>query len=246
MMADNFERMRTATNDTGSRHERVVPCRARNWTRTATMLAVVMAATSAMAWAATPTSKPKPGASTQTSRAPEVVVYAQDIPKQGLSEFDRWKDAVAPGGVVIGTSNSGDELDPPPENDPHVTFKLNVQGGVAYRCWIHMKVGKAKGKSQANLLFVQFSNAVGPNRQPALRPGTGSYLSLRGPAREGWVWVGGDMADPKAAGTPVHFASSGEATVRIQAGMEGVAFDQFVLSPARYLSSPPAEPVVKK
>jgi len=34
--------------------------------------------------------------------------------------------------------------------------------------------------------------------------------------------------------------------VRVQAGMEGVGFDQFLLSPARFLEAPPSEAVVEK
>ena len=244
MTAYHFAHLRVATNGGSSSHNGVRRDRAQSWWRGTAAIVVVIASMSSAAWAATPNSKPKPGAAPQAAgHGQEVVVYAQEIPKQGLSEFDRWKDAAAPGGVVIGTPNSGDELDPPPENDPHVTFQANVQAGVQYRCWIHMKVGKAKGKSQANLVFVQFSNAVGADQKPALRPGTDSFLSLRGPAREGWVWVGGDG---KGAAGPIRFAASGPVTVRIQAGMEGVGFDQFVLSPSRYLESPPAEAVVKK
>jgi hypothetical protein len=44
----------------------------------------------------------------------------------------------------------------------------------------------------------------------------------------------------------VHFPTSGEVTVRIQAGAEGVGIDQFVLSPAKYLDAPPAEPIAPK
>jgi hypothetical protein len=43
----------------------------------------------------------------------------------------------------------------------------------------------------------------------------------------------------------IRFKSAGEVTVRIQAGMEGVGFDQVVLSPARFLDTPPAEAVVQ-
>jgi hypothetical protein len=43
----------------------------------------------------------------------------------------------------------------------------------------------------------------------------------------------------------VTFKSAGEINVRLQAGMEGVGFDQLVLSPARYLEKPPADAVVK-
>ena len=177
---------------------------------------------------------------------PEVVVYASDLPSSALNEFDYWNDPASPGGRMVGTPNKGDELDPPPENDPHVTFQVEVQRGAPYRCWIHMKVGAPKGKSQANIVWVQFSDAVDKANKDVLTPGTGSYLTARGPAREGWTWVACDFADTKLAGPLVYFRTSGEVTVRVQAGMEGVGFDQFLLSPARFLEKPPSEAVVKK
>src|SRR6185295_4397371 len=76
--------------------------------------------------AAVSASKPKSGAMTQVASrsTQDVIVYAADIPKQGLSEFDVWKDPASPAGTLVGITNTGDELDPPPENDPHVTFKV--------------------------------------------------------------------------------------------------------------------------
>lgn len=176
---------------------------------------------------------------------PEVVVHASELKESSLYEFDFWNEPAAPGGRMVGTPNKGDELDPPPENDPHVRVKVPVRGGVPYRCWIHMKVGQAKGKSQANLIYVQFTDAVNSANAPVLQPGTGDYLSAQGPAREGWSWVGCDGADP-AGKHLVRFRTSGEVTVRLQAGMEGVGFDQLLLSPARFLEKPPAEAVVAK
>jgi len=175
------------------------------------------------------------------SPPPEVVVYTSDLPKSALSEFDVWNDPASPGGRMVGTPNSGDELDPPPENDPHVTFKVKVQHGIPYRCWIHMKVGAPKGKSQANVLWVQFSDAVDKANGEVFRPGTGCYLTAGGPMREGWTWVGCESSEPL-----IHFRTGGEVTVRVQAGMEGVGFDQFLLSPARFLEHPPSEAIVKK
>jgi hypothetical protein len=163
-----------------------------------------------------------------------------DLPSSALSEFDFWDGPGSPGGKMVGTPNSGGDLDPPPENDPHVTFRVKIQGGIPYRCWMRMHVGKPKGVSQANLVFVQFTGAVDAANNETLKPGTGSYLSLRGPTREGWAWVGPESAQP------VRFRTSGEVTVRVQAGMEGVGFDQFVLSPARFLDKPPSEPLVAK
>src|SRR5437870_672983 len=52
----------------------------------------------------------------------EVVIFVSDLPKSGLSEFEFWKDPASPGGQLIGTPNNGDNLDPPPESEPHVTF----------------------------------------------------------------------------------------------------------------------------
>jgi len=175
------------------------------------------------------------------SPAPEVVVYAADLSGSALSEFDFWNDPASPGGKLAGTPNGGGHLDPPPENDPHVTFKVRVQKGVAYRCWIHMKVGPPKGESQANMLWVQFSDAMDKANRDALRPGTDSYLTAKGPTRQGWSWVGCEGAEPL-----IYFRTGGQVTVRLQAGMEGVGFDQVVLSPARFLNQAPAEPVVRK
>jgi len=175
------------------------------------------------------------------SPAPEVVVYASDLTDRALSEFDFWNDPASPGGKLVGTYNGGGHLDPPPEDDPHVSFKVRVQGGVPYRCWIHMKVGPPKGESQANMLWVQFTGAVDNANREVLKPGTGDYLTATGPARQGWAWVGCESSQPR-----VHFRTSGEVTVRLQAGMEGVGFDQVLLSPARFLEHPPTEAVVKK
>jgi len=178
---------------------------------------------------------------TPQSPPPEVVVYTSDLPKSALSEFDVWNDPAAPGGRMVGLPNNGDGLDPPPENDPHVTFKVKVQHGIPYRCWIHMKVGAPKGKSQANVLWVQFSDAVDKANGEVFRPGTGSYLTAGGPTREGWTWVGCESSEPL-----IHFRTGGEVTVRVQAGMEGVGFDQVLLSPARFLEHPPSEAIVKR
>jgi hypothetical protein len=201
--------------------------------KNARSLALVVAAVAAIA------------AWTPHRAAREIVVYASELPRSALSEFDFWSDPASPGGKLIGTINKGDELDPPPENDPHVIFPVQVEQGVAYRCWIHMKVGAPKGKSQANKFWVQFTNAVDKAGKPILKPGSGSYLTAQGPTRQGWAWVPCDPAN--ASSDPlVRFATTGTVRVRMQAGMEGVGFDQFVLSAAKYLDKPPAEAVVTK
>jgi hypothetical protein len=173
---------------------------------------------------------------------PDVVIHASTLPRSALSEFSFWDDPASPGGKLVGTPNTGGELDPPPENDPNVRFKVQVRGGVAYRCWIHMKVGAPKGVAKANRLWVQFTGAVDEGGRETLKPGTGSYLTAQGPTQQGWAWVGCNAGTSPAL---VRFAAAGEVTVRIQAGMEGVGFDQVVLSPAKYLETAPTEAVVQ-
>lgn len=184
------------------------------------------------------------GAALGSAQAPpaDVVVHAATLPRGALSEFAFWNDPASPGGKLVGTPNDGGELDPPPENDPHVRFTVRVQGGVAYRCWVHMKVGPPKGKALANRLWLQFSGAVDERGRETLKPGTSSYLTAQGPTQQGWSWVGCNAGTSPAL---VRFAAAGEVTVRIQAGMEGVGFDQVLLSPTRYLDAPPTEAVVQ-
>jgi hypothetical protein len=183
----------------------------------------------------------------QAGTTSEVIIYVSDLPDSALYELDRIESAESPGGTMIGLPNTGDELDPPPENDPHLTFPVQVVSGVPYRCWVHMRVGTPKGKSQANVVWVQFSDAVGQDGQAVLVPDSNSYLTAQGPGQEGWTWVSCDMTNAGSAPGKylVNFNNTGEVDVRVQAGMEGVAIDQFVLSPAKYLENPPAEPVVK-
>ena len=187
----------------------------------------------------------KPQDSAPTGPASEVIVYASDLPDSALSELDFFDDEASPGKKFISLPNNGDELDPPPENDPHVTFTAQVQSGTPYRCWIHMKVGAPKGRSQANTIWSQFSGAVDKDNKAVFKPGSSSYLTAQGPAQEGWTWVGCDLED-LAANSLVYFQNSGEVTVRLQAGSEGVGFDQFVLSPSEFLEEPPSEPIVEK
>lgn len=176
-------------------------------------------------------------AAPEAAAAKEIVVRMADLGKDVRYEFQVWKDAASPGGVLFGTPNEGGQLDPPPENDPNVRFTVAVEAGVPYRCWLHMKVGAPKGKSTGNVVYAQFSDAVDAQGKPTLRPKTGSFLALQGPAKPGWAWVRAGAKDSEGL---VTFAKSGDVMVRLQAGMEGVGFDQLVLSPARWKDKAPS------
>lgn len=199
-----------------------------------TAIAVALAA---VASAGSPEAQ-QPPAKPAAVMPPDVVVHVGDLPASAFYELESWKDPASPGGKMVGVTNRGEDLDPPPENDPAATFNVRVQAGVPYRCWIRMKVGAPKGVSKANLLFVQFSGAVDKSNVEVLAPRTKDYLSVRGPEKEGWTWVGSERL--------ITFRTSGDVTVRVQAGAEGVGFDQLVLSPGRFLKTPPAETIVKK
>jgi hypothetical protein len=177
----------------------------------------------------------------------EIVVYASDLPQSALfDEFEFRDDPTSPGGKFIGLPNYGDELDPPPENDPNVTFTVQVEEGLDYRCWVHMKVGEPLDRSTANKVWVQFTEAEDQNENPILEIGTDSYLTAQGPEQQGWAWVGCNLEGATPEESLVSFGTSGAVTVRIQAGMEGVGFDQFVLSSAVYQTQAPAPAVVEK
>jgi hypothetical protein len=182
---------------------------------------------------------------TAAGRTANVVVYAAELPQSALYELDFYDDPASPGNKFISLPNNGDELDPPPENDPHVTFTVQVQSGIPYRCWVHMKVGTPKGRSQANTVWVQFSDAVDVTKQEVLAPGSNSYLTAEGPSQEGWTWVECGRADSDVDSL-VYFQKSGEITVRIQAGSEGVGFDQFLLSSEEFLHAAPSEAILEK
>ena len=200
--------------------------------RSAVAVALVAVAAPASSQAQQPAAKPAAAVS------PDVVVHVGDLPANAFYELEPWKDPSSPGGKMVGVTNRGEELDPPPENDPAATFNVRVQAGIPYRCWIRMKVGPAKGVSQANVLFVQFTGAVDKANQEVLKPRTADYLTVKGPAKEGWVWVGSERM--------ITFRTAGDVTVRVQAGAEGVGFDQLVLSPGRFLKTPPTDAIVKK
>ena len=175
----------------------------------------------------------------------DVIIYASDLTQANLSELDFFDDLASPGGKLISLPNNGDELDPPPENDPHVTFLVQVKSAIPYRCWLHMKVGALKGASKANVIWAQFSDAYDETNTDALQPGSDSYLTAEGPEQEGWAWVECDRADSDID-SAVYFKVAGNITVRLQAGAEGVGFDQLLLSPEKYFDLAPSEQVIGK
>ena len=188
----------------------------------------------------------EPQAAPSASPATEIVVYAADLTESTLYELEVWDEPASPGGKMLGITNEGGDLDPPPENDPNVTFPVQVLEGVGYRCWIHMKVGTPKGVSKANLFWVQFDDAIDQTDSQVFALGSESFLTAQGPEQAGWTWAPCDVKGAAPDQSLVFFGTTGQVTVRIQAGAEGVGFDQFILSSAEFVDQPPAEAVVEK
>jgi len=112
-----------------------------------------------------------------------------------------------------------------------------------YRLWLR---GKATANSFANdSVYVQFEDSVASDGvTPLYEIGTTNALfwsledcSNCGVAGWGWQDAGGYGAG--ISGPPVYFRTTGTQRLRIQVREDGVALDQIVLSPQRYLTASP-------
>jgi hypothetical protein len=119
-----------------------------------------------------------------------------------------------------------------------------VQPNTPYRLWIHLRTSSRQSAS-GSLVFAQFSDAVDRNAKEIFALNSRDFLSIRGPKKEGWAWVGRDLSNSQSTEPILQFRTGGEINVRITAGSVG-AWDELVLSPARYLERPPAEGVLPK
>jgi len=116
---------------------------------------------------------------------------------------------------------------------------FTAQAGVAYRLWMR---GKADANSTNNdSAFVQFSGSVTSTGTPVFRIGTtdATMFNLEectGCGLSAWGWNDNLFG---GLGPLIYFATSGTQTVRVQLREDGLAIDQIVLSPQRYLNTAP-------
>ena len=118
---------------------------------------------------------------------------------------------------------------------------FDAAASTPYRVWIR---GKATGNSWANdSAYVQFDNSLDANGAPIYTIGTANAASYSvedcnncGVAEWGWQDAGGYGAG--ISGPPVYF-NAGQQRIRIQVREDGLAIDQIVLSPQRYLTQSP-------
>jgi regulation of enolase protein 1 (concanavalin A-like superfamily) len=173
----------------------------------------------------------------------EVVIYASDIPATGLN--GAWQAVSAtgsPNGVKLVTADSGYASTNAPLASPvhYVDVTFNADAGVPYRLWLRLQ---ATANSKYNdAVWVQFSDAR-VNGSPAypLNSTSGLLVNLAtdgtASSLNGWGWQNG--AYWLSQSTLFTFATSGSHTMRIQVREDGVQLDQIVLSPSKYLNTPP-------
>ena len=170
--------------------------------------------------------------------ATDVVIYASDIPASALhGSWSVGTGSGSPNGVMLATPNNGFSSTTAPLASPtdYVDVTFNAVAGTPYRLWLRLQ---ALNNDKFNdSVYVQMSDAqaypIGSTSGLTVNlatDGTGSSLS-------GWGWQNG--AYWLSQQTSFTFSTTGTHTIRIQVREDGVAFDQIVLSPSRYLSSPP-------
>jgi hypothetical protein len=173
--------------------------------------------------------------------AGDIVLYASEAAAAG-----RWvveTDSTAAGGARIrnpdnGAAKLGAAL-AQPANFFELTF--NAPAGVPYRLWMR---GRADRNYWGNdSVFAQFDNSVNASGAAELRIGTTGATTINledcsGCGVAGWGWQDNGWG-VGVMGPLIRFSKSGTQRIRVQPREDGLAIDQIVLSPSRYLNAAP-------
>ena len=174
--------------------------------------------------------------------APDVVLYAADAVVTG-SAWGIVNDATAAAGKRLRNPDAGAAKILTAKAGPASYFELtfDAEAGTPYRLWVR---GKADSNYWANdSAFAQFSGSVTSTGAPAYRIGTTAAAELNledcsGCGVSGWGWQDNGYGRG-VLGPAIYFETTGQQRLRIQTREDGLSIDQIVLSPARYLSTPP-------
>lgn len=172
----------------------------------------------------------------------DLVIYAQDA----TAVAGNWRLEVDPSAAMgrklrnpnVGAAKLSAPLAQPAD---YVEFSFHAEAGVEYRLWMR---GRADNDNWANdSVFVQFSDSIDSNGAAVWRIASPSGTSVNledcvNCGVKGWGWQDNGYGTG-VPGTPVRFAGSGAHTLRVQRREDGYAFDQIVLSSARFFSSSP-------
>ena len=125
-------------------------------------------------------------------------------------------------------------------SDVQEKVTVQAQAGMDYTVWLRLQ---AEANSKWNdSVWVQFADAF-VSGAPAYQIGTTDGLlvnlatDFNATNLNAWGWQNTEYWFAQA--TTVRFATTGSHTIRVQVREDGVSLDQIVLSPSRYLTSPP-------
>src|SRR5581483_9626607 len=164
----------------------------------------------------------------------EIVLYAA----RATTIAGTWRveaDATAAGGALIHHPDAGAAKLTTPLAAPVNYFELTfpVVANVPYHLWLR---GRADRNTYENdSVYVQFSNvAAYPLGTTSAATMTLEDCTSCGVA--GWGWQDNGL---NSLGANITFATSGQQTIRIQTRADGLAIDQIILSPSRFLTTSP-------
>ena len=193
------------------------------------------------------TTVPKPGGQpTPPPAAPEIVVYASDLPAS--ARHGAWttaSDATSPLSTKLVTPNNGVSNASAPLAAPadYIDVGFSADAGIPYTLWLRLNA--LNNDKYNDAVWAQFSDAmVNGSLVYPLNSTSGLLVNLATDAAAGslnnWGWA--NSAYWLSQATTVTFATSGVHPLRIQVREDGVQLDQIVLSPGRYKNSSPGPP----
>ena len=160
-----------------------------------------------------------------------------------VGNWSRNADATAATGASLLNPNlsAAKVTTPSPAPADYFEMTFDAPAGTAYRLWVR---GKATADSWANdSVFVQFGDSVDAAGAAIYRIATANATTFSleqcsGCGIAGWGWEDNGWGQG-VAGPLMYFATSGTHTIRVQVREDGLALDQILLSPQKYLNAPP-------
>jgi hypothetical protein len=172
----------------------------------------------------------------------DVVLYASEAPTRAGGWVVE-TDAAAAGGRRVRHPDAGGAKLANALAQPVHYFEMPFQAdaGVPYRLWLRSKADANYWGNDS--VFAQFDRSVDANGTPRYRIGTtsGTPINLEdcsGCRLSGWGWQDNGWG-VGVLGPLIYFAQTGTQRIRIQTREDGLAIDQIVLSPERFLTSAP-------
>ena len=175
-------------------------------------------------------------ANTQTTGPGEIVLYAARATRLSGAWRVESQTGAAGGSLVRHPDAAAAKLTAPlanPTNYFELTFQ--AQANVPYHLWLR---GKADSNNWANdSVYVQLSN-VAAYPIGTVNAATVTLEDCISCGVSGWGWQDNGFG-ANVLGPQITFATSGTQTIRIQTREDGLAIDQVILSPSRFLTSSP-------